>query len=225
MKRILNFSDRVYRLDPAVLAIAFLCLPVIGVADVRVGVFKADVSPPIGSPLAYNRCQAIGMPLSARGIVLTGAGDPIVLCAVDWIGISNEGHDFWRQSLADAAGTSKSRVTVHTLHQHDAPRCDFSVERLMEPLGLDGLMFDPEFARRAVARVSQAAAQAKRDAMAAGALGISISGAGPSVFALCEGEETARRVGEEVSRVFTEAPIRSQVYVSRINPRGVYVVD
>ena len=67
--------------------------------------------------------------------------------------------------------------------------------------------------------------RAKRDAMAAGALGFSISGAGPSVFALCEGEETARRVGEEVSRVFTEAPIQSQVYVSRINPRGVHVVD
>jgi len=172
MQRILKFIDRVYRLDPAVAAIALLCLPVICVADVRVGVFKADVSPPIGSPLAYNRCQAIGMPLSARGIVLTGAGDPIVLCAVDWIGISNEGHDFWRQSLADAIGTSKSRVTVHTLHQHDAPRCDFSVERLMEPLGLDGLMFDPEFARRAVARVSQAAAQAKRDAMAVSHFGL-----------------------------------------------------
>ena len=67
--------------------------------------------------------------------------------------------------------------------------------------------------------------RAKRDAMAAGALGFSISGAGPSVFALWEGEATARRVGEEVSRVFTEAPIRSQGYVSRINPRGVYVVD
>ena len=67
--------------------------------------------------------------------------------------------------------------------------------------------------------------RAKRDAIAAGALGFSISGAGPSVFALCEGEETARRVGEEISRVFTESPIVSQVYVSRINPHGVHVVD
>ena len=67
--------------------------------------------------------------------------------------------------------------------------------------------------------------RAKRDAIAAGALGFSISGAGPSVFALCEGEETARRVGEEISRVFTESPIESQVYVSRINPHGVHVVD
>ena len=67
--------------------------------------------------------------------------------------------------------------------------------------------------------------RAKRDAMAAGALGFSISGAGPSVFALCEGEETARRVGAEVSRVFTEAPIENQVYVSKINPRGVHMID
>ncbi|MBT5927331.1 MAG: hypothetical protein HOH33_11995, partial [Verrucomicrobia bacterium] len=165
MKRILDLITRVCRLNRVVFAATLACLSVTIVADVRVGVFKADVSPPIGSPLAYNRCKAIGMPLSARGVVLTGAGEPIVLCAVDWIGISNEGNDFWRQSIADAVGTSKSRVTVHTLHQHDAPRCDFSVERLMKPLGLEGWMFDADFARRAINRVSQATAQAKRDAM------------------------------------------------------------
>jgi homoserine kinase len=66
--------------------------------------------------------------------------------------------------------------------------------------------------------------RAKRDAEAAGALGFSISGAGPSCFALCEGEETARRVGAEVSRVFSEVPLENEIYVSRINPRGVHVV-
>ncbi|NNC90545.1 MAG: homoserine kinase [Akkermansiaceae bacterium] len=66
--------------------------------------------------------------------------------------------------------------------------------------------------------------RAKRDAEAAGALGFSISGAGPSCFALCEGEETARRVGQEVSRVFSEVPLENQVFVSKINPRGVHVV-
>ncbi len=67
--------------------------------------------------------------------------------------------------------------------------------------------------------------RAKRDAMTAGALGFSISGAGPSVFALCEGEEAARRVGAEVSRVFYEVPIENQVYVSQVNPRGVHVIQ
>ena len=63
--------------------------------------------------------------------------------------------------------------------------------------------------------------RAKRDAMTAGALGFSIS----SVFALCEGEEAARRVGAEVSRVFYEVPIENQVYVSQVNPRGVHVIQ
>lgn len=66
--------------------------------------------------------------------------------------------------------------------------------------------------------------RAKRDAMAAGALGFSISGAGPSVFALCEGEQTARRVGAEIARVFSEVPLGNQVYVSQVNPRGVHEI-
>ena len=164
MNLIATFSFRTGRFHPLIVATFGLFITINLIAEIRLGVFKADVSPPIGSPLAYNRCQAIGMPLSARGVVLTGAGAPIVLCAVDWIGISNEGHTFWRKSIADAVGTKKERVTVHTLHQHDAPRCDFSVERLMKPLGLDGVMFAPDFARRAIARVSEAAARAMRNA-------------------------------------------------------------
>jgi len=67
--------------------------------------------------------------------------------------------------------------------------------------------------------------KAKRAAMGAGALGFSISGAGPSVFALCEGEETARKAAEAVSKVFAAIPVGCQSYVSKINPRGVHVVE
>lgn len=67
--------------------------------------------------------------------------------------------------------------------------------------------------------------KAKRAALAAGALGFSISGAGPSVFALCEGEETARKVGESVSRVFSAVPMDNQIHVSRVNPHGVHVIE
>jgi homoserine kinase len=67
--------------------------------------------------------------------------------------------------------------------------------------------------------------KAKRAALAAGALGFSISGAGPSVFALCEGEETARKVADAVSKIFSAIPIENQAYVSKINPHGVHVVD
>src|SRR5690606_5801781 len=105
-------------------------------AELRVALFQVDATPPLGSPVAYAPARKIEDPLSARGLVLLGAGKPIVLCAVDWIGIGNEGHDAWRERLAEAAGTTPDRVAVHTLHQHDGPRCDFTAEQLLAAHGL-----------------------------------------------------------------------------------------
>src|SRR5205823_1121459 len=104
--------------------------------DLRVGVFDVDASPPVGSPLAYDPCTAVETPLSCRGIVLIGADKPIVLCAVDWIGIGNAAHQYFRERLAAAAGTTAERIVVHTLHQHDAPWCDFEMDELLSAHGL-----------------------------------------------------------------------------------------
>ena len=41
---------------------------------------------------------------------------------------------------------------------------------------------------------------------------------------LLPGEETARRVGAEIERVFSNVPLANQVYVSKINPRGVHLI-
>ncbi len=66
---------------------------------------------------------------------------------------------------------------------------------------------------------------AKRAAMSNGALGFSISGAGPSVFALCEGEEIAQRVGKSISAVFENIGLENQCYVSPINKEGAHVIS
>ena len=90
----------------------------------RVVTFQADVTPPLGSPLCDGAVKPAGEivdPLSCRGIVLLVEPRPIVLCAVDWVGIGNGGYDAWRSALAEAAGTTADRVAVHCLHQHDAP--------------------------------------------------------------------------------------------------------
>src|SRR5258708_37064105 len=92
----------------------------------KVGVFAIDASPPVGSPLAYDQNKGVVHPLSCRGVVVIGDGQPVVLCAVDWIGIANDGQVEFRQELAQAAGTDSNRVAVHTRHQHDAPLCDSS---------------------------------------------------------------------------------------------------
>ena len=103
----------------------------------KVAVFDVDATPPIGSAMAYDPVKRLDdLTLRARGVVLIGSGEPIVLCAVDWIGIANEGHDAFRVALANAAGTIPSRVAVHALHQHDAPGCDFTAERIIREMGL-----------------------------------------------------------------------------------------
>ena len=66
----------------------------------KVGVFAVDASPPVGSPLAYDPTKGVVHPLSCRGVVLIGEGQPVVLCAVDWIGIANDGQVEFRQALA-----------------------------------------------------------------------------------------------------------------------------
>lgn len=62
--------------------------------------------------------------------------------------------------------------------------------------------------------------QVKAAALEAGALGSSISGAGPSVFALCQGKKVAEQVGRAMQSVFTQAGIEQQLYVSTINQHG-----
>src|SRR5689334_5827624 len=107
----------------------FLLCPILAFArPLEVCTFQADVTPPIGSPLCDGGvppAAKIVDPLSTRGIVLLGEQSPIVLCAVDWVGIGNAGYDAWREALAKAAGTTVERVALHALHQHDAPGCDF----------------------------------------------------------------------------------------------------
>jgi hypothetical protein len=83
-----------------------------------------------------------------------------VLVAVDWVGIGNEGHDAWRNAIADACRTDPDRVCVHCLHQHDAPGCDFLAERIAAAAGLPGQLFPVEFARETIDRVASAAAEA-----------------------------------------------------------------
>ena len=62
--------------------------------------------------------------------------------------------------------------------------------------------------------------EVKNGALDAGALGCSISGAGPSIFALSANSLIAENVGGVMQRVFHKANIKTQLYLSRINQEG-----
>ncbi|MDM4016230.1 hypothetical protein [Roseiconus lacunae] len=127
----------------------------------KLSMFDLDVTPPIGSMMAYDPVKKHDeLGLRCRGIVLTGTDKPIVLCAVDWIGIANAAHDEFRRRLAEAAGTDVSHVSVHTLHQHDAPRCDFTAEQLLHHAGATELgSFQSAHQREVLDRLSESVRQ------------------------------------------------------------------
>jgi hypothetical protein len=152
------------RLVVLTLFLAVVDLPARGAEPLKVGVFAVDASPPIGSPMAYDPANEILYPLSCRGIILIGQGEPVVLCAVDWLGIGNDGQTEFREALARGAGTSPKRVAVHTLHQHDAPHCDLSADRLLAAQGISKQVFDSAFARDVIARAASAVRAAKAEA-------------------------------------------------------------
>ena len=112
--------------------------------------------------MAYTRVEKTPeLSLRCRGIVILGSGKPIVICAIDWIGVANEGYDAFRDQLAAAAGTTRSRVTLHALHQHDAPGCDFTAEKLVKELGLkDYERTQGDFHRKVIKRASAAIKEA-----------------------------------------------------------------
>lgn len=139
---------------------------VIARADVKLrpplslATFVADVTPPVGHPLqagvGVKPVAVVADPLFAHGFVLFGAGETIVLCSVDWCGIGNDAHDRWREALAEAAGTTRERVLVCAIHQHDAPLVDLEAERLIAAQKPGRVSLDFKFHEEAVRSVAEA---------------------------------------------------------------------
>jgi len=65
----------------------------------------------------------------------------------------------------------------------------------------------------------------KAAAMDRGALGCSISGAGPSMFAVCDSGYLAQAAGQGMQEAFAQHGISSQLYVSPINQKGVVIME
>lgn len=155
----------------AAIWVAFLFLPAIAAAAdsprYLVATFEADITIPIG-----HACMGGGVadakeivdPLWAKGFVLwseagTGGQDamkPIVVAALDWCQCNNDSYDRWREALAQAASTTPRHVMLATVHQHDAPICDLTAQRLLGAQGLAGWNCDPVFHEKAVRRVADA---------------------------------------------------------------------
>jgi len=137
------------------------------VDDLHLGTFRFDVTPPRGASLCggwIRPVEAVDDPLEAIGFVLLGAGDPIVICAVDWTGICNDTHVTWRHQLAEAVGTSPERVAVQCVHQHNAPFACLAAEKLVAAQGDLPHVIELDFHRRIIAAAQRAVVDASKQA-------------------------------------------------------------
>ena len=120
---------------------------------IALSVFEADITPPLGHPLLYGSkepAKSVLDRLAARGLVLRGSERPLVICALDWCELRNGAYDQFRQGLADAAHTTRDRVLLTCVHQHDAPYCDSGAQERLDQMGLKNALFDPAFLRKAI---------------------------------------------------------------------------
>ncbi len=90
-------------------------------------------------------------------------------------------------------------------------------------LALLGRSVDDRIAEPARAPLLPGFREAKAAALGAGALGASISGAGPTAFALCDGEEAAARVAAAMHEAYASARVTARVRVARIDTDGTRI--
>ena len=103
-------------------------------ADLTLANFRVDVTPPIGDGPCVGcmpKVSSIEHPLELRGIVLRSGDDSYVIAAIDFCGICNTSDEVLRDAMAKAAGTTRERVALQSLHQHSAPILDVEAVKIL----------------------------------------------------------------------------------------------
>tara|TARA_B110000090_G_scaffold207424_1_gene258849 strand:- start:719 stop:1642 length:924 start_codon:yes stop_codon:yes gene_type:complete len=64
----------------------------------------------------------------------------------------------------------------------------------------------------------------KTSAVEAGALGAGISGSGPTIFALCKGDDSAKKVYKAIEVTYKETGIDFEMFISKVNSQGMKII-
>ena len=181
---------------------------------VGIAVFDVNATPPVDTQLTYEQMEySDDLSLRARGIVILGNDLPIVLCAIDWIGISNESQDAFKVAIAEAAGTIPNNVAIHTVHQHDAPISDFTAEKLLKEKNIPLGSFDGTFDRKVIADLQIAIRKCLKDTNEVTAIGLG--------SAYVEKVASNRRIYKKNGRVVTMRGSSSKDSLLRSMPEGL----
>lgn len=195
--------------------LAMIACGIAGGASFRLATFDVDITVPLGHALmggGIAPAREIVDPLEARGVVLEGDDGPVVLLALDWCELRNDAYEDWGNTIAAVAGTTRDRVFIACVHQHDAPVLDYRAQALLDAAGLPGALCDVEFAREALRRTASAVQSAMRMAQPCTHYGV---GKGK-----VEGIASNRRVIMPEGRVSYERGSATRDEALRAQPEG-----
>lgn len=133
----------------------------------QIATFSADVTVPLGHALMGGGIAAASEvidPLEIRGVILIGGEKPVVLASIDWCEIRNDTYDAWRSAIAEAVGTTRDRILLASIHQHDTPVADFAAQRMLDTNGLEKSLCDIAFVEDCIKRTAVAAKSALAEA-------------------------------------------------------------
>ena len=166
------------------------------------------------------------VPSLLGGIVLIRSLDPLDLVALpvpDELLVVVARPD-QQMRTADARSVLPAQVSRATA-LHQAAQVGAMVAALASgDYALLGRAIDDRIAEPVRAPLLPGFQEAKAAALAAGALGSSISGSGPTAFALVRGPEAGRRVAAAMAQAYTACGHKSEVRVAAIDRRGARVL-
>jgi hypothetical protein len=111
---------------------------------IRVGLAQADITPPVGIPLAgyYHERGATGIldPLFCKALLLECEGQRVALVTLDLISVTRETTDRARAEIERATGIPGEYVMIAATHAHTGPELAQSGRRNGEPGAKDNLV-------------------------------------------------------------------------------------
>jgi homoserine kinase len=120
----------------------------------------------------------------------------------------------------DARNILKPDISLKQHVRQSANIGAFIIAMFNGDIGLLGRCLSDEIIEPQRAQLIPGFYDVKNAALEQGALGCSISGAGPSIFAFCQNSFIAEKAGEAMQRAFSAHKIKSDLYVSPINQEG-----
>jgi hypothetical protein len=148
-----------------VLWLTCVVFPIAAKAETRVGVAEANITPPLGFPMAgyYFERLAAGThdPLKAKAVVFVGDPDRAAIVVCDLTGVAADLTAEVRRRAAEKTGISAANIVVSATHSHTAP--DYGKD-LYELLAAKGGANKPHYSETLINGIVEAIVNAKQAA-------------------------------------------------------------